>query len=195
MLSFTDAGFQSFTLSASDYPIPGLVVPNFGLYLDLALSFTPTSKTLTPTLKLRTSWIDCIQLLTQLDTSGASNVSIDGFSIYGIKLRCAWEDGTAIQSATSFDSAKNGSVTGQSDYFELYLLSGRTTSCCGAPGTWSVATYFASTSTQLFDWGMTLFKLDMGLTEQFGASTEIAIRSGAFGDPTLEVTLGWRARW
>ena len=194
-LSFTDAGFQSFTLSVSDYPIPGLVVPNFGLYLDLALSFTPTSKTLTPTLKLKTSWIDCIQLLTQLDTSGASNVSIDGFSIYGIKLRYAWEDGTAIQSATSFDSAKNGSVTGQSDYFELYLLSGRTTSCCGAPGTWSVATYFASTSTQLFDWGMTLFKLDMGLTEQFGASTEIAIRSGAFGDPTLEVTLGWRARW
>ena len=31
--------------------------------------------------------------------------------------------------------------------------------CCGAPGTWSVGMYFASTD--LFDWGMTLFKLAM----------------------------------
>jgi len=194
-LSITDAGFQNFTLSASDYPIPGFVAPNFGLYLDLALSFTPTSKTLTPTLRVKTSWIDCIQVLATLETSGASNVSIDGFSIYGIKLKYAWEDGIAIQSATSFDSAKNGSVTGQNDYFELFLLSGRTTSCCGAPGTWSVATYFACSSAQLFDWGMTLFRLDMGLSNEFSASTEIAIRSGTFGDPTLELTFGWTARW
>ena len=41
---------------------------------------------------------------------------------------------------------------------------------------------------------MTLFKLDMGLTEQFGASTQIAIRSGTFTEPTLELTLGWTVR-
>jgi len=194
-LSITDGGFQSITLSASDYPIPSLVVPHFGLYLDLSLSFTPTSKALTPTFKLKTAWIDCIQLLTELDTSGASNTSIDGFSIYGIKLQQTLPDGIRIQMATSFDSAKNSSVTGQSDYFELFLLSGTTTSCCGVPGTWSVATYFACSSAELFDWGMTLFKLDMGLTNEFSASTEIAIRSGTFNEPTLELTFGWTARW
>jgi len=194
-LSITDGGFQSITLSASDYPIPGFVAPNFGLYLDLALSFTPTSKMLTPTFKLKTAWIDCIQLLTELDTSGDPDTSINGFSIYGIKLKQALGDGITIQMATSFDSAKNSSVTGQSDYFELFFLSGRTTSCCGVPGTWSVATYFACSSAELFDWGMTLFKLDMGLTNEFSASTEIAIRSGTFNEPTLELTFGWTARW
>jgi hypothetical protein len=194
-MNITDAGFQSVTLSASDYPIPGFVVPNFGLYLDLSLSFTPTSKTLTPTFKLKTAWIDCIQLLTELDTSGATNTSVDGFSVYGIKLKQALGDGITIQMATSFDSAKNSSVTGQSDYFELFLLSGTTTSCCGVPGTWSVATYFASTSAELFDWGMTLFKLDMGFTDLFSASTEIAIRSGTFNEPTLELTFSWTTRW
>jgi hypothetical protein len=195
VVSITDAGFQSITFSVSDYPVPRLVMPNFGLYLDLALSFTPTSKTLTPTFKLKTAWIDCIQLLTELDTSGASNTSVGGFSIYGIKLKYALGDGITIQMATSFDDTKNSSVTGQSDYFELFLLSGTTTSCCGVPGTWSVATYFVCSSTQLFDWGMTLFKLNMGLTDQFSASTEIAIRSGTFNEPTLELTFGWTARW
>ena len=194
-VSITDAGFQSVTLSASDYPVPGLVVPNFGLYLDLSLSFTPERKTLTPTFRLKTARIDCIQLLTELDTSGASNTSINGFSIYGIKLKQALGDGIMIQMATSFDSVKNSSVTGQSDYFELFLLSGKTTSCCDLPGTWSVATYFSSSSTQLFDWGMTVFKLDASLSDQLSTSTQIAIRSGEFGDPTLELSLGWTARW
>jgi len=194
-LSITDAGFQSVTLSASDYPIPGLVVPGFGLYLDLALRFTPTSKTLTPTFRLKTAWIDCIQLMTTLETSGDLDTSINGFSIYGIKLKQALGDGITIQMATSFDNTKNSSVTGQSNYFELFLLSGRTTSCCGVPGTWSVATYFACSSTQLFDWGMTLFKLNMGLSDQFSASTQIAIRSGTSTEPTLELTFGWTARW
>lgn len=194
-VNITDDGFQSVTVKASDYPIPGLVVPSFGLYLDLSLSFTPTSKTLTPTLKLKTAWVDCIQILAALETSGSSNTSIDGFSIYGIKLQQTLPDGIRIQMATSFDSAKNSSVTGQMDYFEMFMISGRTMSCCGAPGTWQISTYFQSDHSTLFDWGMTLFKLDMGLTDRFSASTEIAIRSGTFGDPTLELTIGWTARW
>ena len=42
MLNITDAGFQKFTLKVNDYPISRFVTPDFGLYLDLALSFTPT---------------------------------------------------------------------------------------------------------------------------------------------------------
>jgi len=78
---------------------------------------------------------------------------------------------------------------------DLQNLSGTTTSCCGAPGTWSVATYFAYSSAELFDWGMTLFKLDMRLTDEFSASTKIAICPGTFTEPTLELTFSWTARW
>ena len=194
-VNITDDGFQSVTVRARDYPIPGLVAPNCGLYLDLSLAFTSTSKTLTPTLKLRTAWVDCIQILATLETSGTSNTSIDRFSVYGIKLQQTLPDGIRIQMATSFDSAKNSSVTGQSDYFELFLLSGTTASCCGVPGTWSVATYFNDGSTTLFDWGMTIIRVDVVMSDRFNFSFETIFRSGFFGDPKLKLTVGWMTRW
>ena len=192
-IDFTQSGFGSFTLSERGYPIPKFSQDDYGLFLDLSLSFTTDTKTLTPEVSLKTPWIDCISLLTELDTSG--KISVDGFDIYGVVLDYTYSDGVRIKSATSFDSAKNSSVTGQSDYFELFLLSGATQSCCGGPGRWSVATYFDCSSTQLFDWGMTLFKLDFNLSDQLSTATQIAIRSGVYGDPKLELTFGWTARW
>jgi len=194
-VNITDDGFQSVTVKARDYPIPGLVAPNFGLYLDLSLAFTSTSKTLTPTLKLRTAWVDCIQILATLETSGTSNTSIDRFSVYGIRLQQTLLDGTRIQIATSFDSAKNSRVTGQTDYFEVLRMSGTLMGCCGVPGTWSVATYFNEGSTQLFDWGMTIIRADVMMSDRFNFNFETVFRSGFFEDPKLELTLGWMTRW
>ena len=194
-LSITDAGFQRFTLSASNVPIPGLVTPNFGVYMNLSLAFTATSKTFTPTLSLRTSWIDCVRVLAALETSGAANTSIDGFSIYGFKIRQALPGGTRVQIATSFDSTKNSSVTGQTDYFELLMISGTLESCCGAPGTWSVATYFNEDSPMLFDWGMSVIRATAVISDRFNFSFETVFRSGFFDDPKLELSVGWVARW
>ncbi len=193
-IDFTQSGFGRFTLSESGYAIPKLSQDGYGLFLNLSLSFTTDKKTLSPSISLRTSWIDCIRLLSELNT-GSGPLSIEGFSVYGVVFDYTYSDGVRIKSATSFDSAKNSSVTGQSDYFELFLLSGTTEPCCGGPGRWSVATYFNCSSTQLFDWGMTLFKLNIDLSDQLSTSTQIAIRSGAFGDPQLELVLGWTARW
>lgn len=192
-INFTQQGFGSFTLSESGYPIPKLSQDGYGLFLNLSLAFTTSTKTFSPSISLRTPWVNCIRLLTSLEMSG--KISVEGFSVYGIVVDYTYSDGIRIKSATSFDRGHNSTVTGQSDYFELFLLSGRAESCCGKTGTWSVGTYFTSSSDQLFDWGMTLFKLDMGLSEQLRASTQIAIRSGTFGDPRLEFTLGWTARW
>ena len=47
----------------------------------------------------------------------------------------------------------------------------------------------------MFDWGMTVIKLNLGLTDLISASTEMVVRSGTFGDPKLELTVGVRARW
>lgn len=194
-VNITDDGFQSVTVRARDYPIPGLVVPNFGLYLDLSLAVTLTSKTLTPTFRLKTAWVDCIQILATLETSGTSNTSIDGFSVYGIKLQQTLPDGIRIQMATSLDPAKNSRVTGQTDYFEVLRMSGTLMGYCGVPGTWSVATYFNEGSTQLFDWGMTIIRANVVMSDHFNFSFETVFRSGFFGDPNLELAVGWMTRW
>jgi len=194
-VSITDSGFQSLTVKASDYSIPRLSIPNLGLHLDLSLVITSTGKALTPTLKLRTAWVDCIQVLAGLETSGSSNTSTDGFCIYGVKLQQTLPDGVRIQMATSFDSAKNSSVTGQMDYFGVFRLSGLLLACCGYPGSWSMATYFNEGSTMLFDWGMTIIRADVVTFDRFSLSFETVFRSGFFGEPNLELTVGWTTRW
>jgi len=197
-----DRGFEKATFKVHDYPlpIPGFVTPYFGLYLDFEVAFEASaaqtlSKTVTPTLKLKTAWVDCFQVLAELALTGTSNTMIDALSIYGLKIQHTLPDGILVQTATSFQSAKNSTVTGQSDYFETIQVSGTTMSCCGAPGTWSIATYFQSDHSTMFDWGMTVVKLNLGLTDLISASTEMVVRSGTFGDPKLELTVGVRARW
>ena len=193
-IDFTQSGFGSFTLSESGYAVPWLSQDGYGLFLNLSLSFTTDKKTLTPSISLKTPWIDCIRLLSELNM-GSGDISVEGLDVYGLVFEYIYSDGVRIKSATSFDSAKNSSVTGQSDYFELFLLSGRTEPCCGGPGKWSMATYFSCSSAQLFDWGMTLFKLNIDLSDQLSTVTQIAVRAGTFGDPRLELTIGWTARW
>ena len=197
-LALTDAdGFDHVSFKVQDFPfpIPGFVTPSFGLYVDLEVKFQVDSKAVTPTLKLKTAWVDCIQLCATLVQTGPSNTAIDALSIYGLKIQQTLPDGILLQMATSFEDTKNSTVTGQSDYFEMILISGTTMSCCGAPGTWSVATYFQSDHSTMFDWGMTVVKLNLGLTDLISASTEMVVRSGTFGDPKLELTVGVKARW
>jgi hypothetical protein len=62
-------------------------------------------------------------------------------------------------------------------------------------GQWSFVTYFDHGSAKLFDWGMTLLKADVGVSEHFSFRLEAVIRSGALGDPTSELAIGWTVRW
>lgn len=193
-IGFDRAGFDEFSLTARDYPLPGLTDKGIGLYLDLALKFTVDSKTVTPTVSLKIPKGGCIQLLSELVVGSTGAISLDGVNIYGLKLRYQFPDGTAVEEAVAFAPGKNAVVTGQSDYWELLRLSGRTASCCG-PGSWSISTYFQATHSTLFDWGMTVFKWEMELGEQLDGFAAITARSGTFGDPLLETVLGWTLRW
>jgi hypothetical protein len=56
-------------------------------------------------------------------------------------------------------------------------------------------TYFRTASSQLFDWGMTVLKADVGISEHWSLRFDLAIRSGELGDPVSEFTIGWTARW
>ncbi len=193
-LNFNTRGVQSFTIWASGCAIPGLVTDKMRLYLDLSVAFAVDKKTITPTLKLKTPWFGCVKLLSELTAGRGGPLSIDGMSIYGIEFMYRFPDGTIIKEAASLDSDKNSTITGQSDYWELVLISGESQSCCW-DGNWSLATYFQATGTTLFDWGMTVFKWNMGLRDQLDLFTEITVRSSTFEGPILEGIIGGTLRW
>jgi len=195
-LSLADNGFEAWSIRLADVPIPGLSGPDLGLYLTTEVQFTPTQKRLLPSLELQSPWVDCLQVLMSLETSGPLGTTVDGVCIYGLRMRCAFPGGIDFQTATSFDPARNTTLTGHSDYFELIALSGPTRPCCRAPGLWRFATYFTNASEKLFDWGMTKFSLDIGVGEQLRTSAEVVVRSGSFpGDRILELTVGFVFRW
>lgn len=110
----TDAsGVQSIDLTMTDYVLfENLLGVRWSL--DVALSFTPEEKTLTPTLKLLPNWFLCtdIELLGEI-SAGPSITSVDAILIYGIRGECAVGEDTTIQIAGSFADGKNSAVTGK----------------------------------------------------------------------------------
>jgi len=62
-------------------------------------------------------------------------------------------------------------------------------------GTWKIATYFHEDSPMPFDWGMTIVRTSIALTERINVNQETVLRTGFFGDPKLELSLGWSVRW
>jgi len=187
------SGFDSLRFTLSDLPVPGLTARGYGVFLDFDLKFELTEKTLNPTIKLKLPPIDCIRLYAELET--VPGPGIGGIDFYGIRIEDTIANGIHFVSATSLDPLKNSVITGQSDYFELLSLSGPLSSCCSDPGEWRLATYFQSNHTTLFDWGMTTFRFATFLSPGFSFSFETVIRSGTFGDPIVELTIGWTARW
>ena len=185
------AGFDQATLSMSGLPISGFLP---GITLNSKLTFTTDAKTLSTTLQWRPLRSGCIRVYSELEVGGAHGVEIEGFSIYGVKLEFDIS-GVKVVSATALDSAKNSRVTGKTDYFEVLRMSGPLASCCGAPGTWSLATYFNEDSLMLFDWGMSVIRATAVISDHFNFSFETVFRSGFFGDPKLELSVGWTTRW
>lgn len=203
-IGFTCDGFEELTIGAYSIPIPGFGWVSDDVYLDAAVTFDMDGKSLSANAYWRPSTSSCIKLLAELDLSGPAagpvtgNTVSDAIHIYGLRFECAipsaYGDITFV-SATALDSSYNSTVTGQTDYFEMFRFSGPLLACCGYPGSWSVATYFNEGATMLFDWGMTLIRADVVITDHFNFIFETVFRSGFFGDPNLELTVGWMTRW
>ncbi len=193
--SFVASGFEDFTFSASGIEVPRISWLPTGITVDAALTFAAASKTVTVSVNWAPLRETCIYVLGKLGTGGATDTTIEDVALYGLILDCRISEGVRLRSATSFDPAKNAAVTGQIDYFESLVVSGDLESCCGIPGLWSVATYFRSGAGQLFDWGMTLLKADVAISDQFSLRLVAAFRSGELGDPISEFTVGWTVRW
>ncbi|MCK5212621.1 MAG: hypothetical protein KAQ74_01755, partial [Dehalococcoidia bacterium] len=195
-IGFTCDGFEALVLSASQISIPQFAWLPGDMFFDTALTFDMDGKSFSADINWRPGAIGCIKVLADLELSG--DTIVESIHIYGLRVECTipstFGDVTFV-SATSLESSYNSTVTGQTDYFEMFRLSGPLLACCGYPGSWSVATYFNTGSVMLFDWGMTLISADIAISNHFNFIFETVFRSGFFGDPKLELSVGWTARW
>jgi len=194
IMLLTCEGFSSVSIGMYEYDLPilGFASPDFRIYADLVIRFETTAKTVSPSLELRTRWIDCVRVLGELVLG--SSTEITGFSLYGFVIQQKVGDVT-FRSATSGTASKNASVTGQVDYFEVLSLSGTTMSCCGVPGTWSISTYFQDDHPSILGWGMTRVYGSVGIGSSTRLTGGFIARTGGFGDPKFEFTFGWMTRW
>jgi len=195
-------GFESLTFNATDIPVKPIAWLPDDITLDMGLTFKLQEKSLSSSISWQPSSLGCIRMYAELVLgayAGPAPVGGDTdmleITIYGIALDCDLPGGITFQSATSMDPAKNSRVTGQVDYFEVMRLSGPLESCCGVPGYWNVATYWATASTMLFDWGMTVMSAQVVINDYLSLTGEATFRSGDFGDPTSEIRFGWTVRW
>jgi len=191
-LSIECDGFDEFSLTVRDIPIVYSEDEEFGITLRVETTFTTTTKTIEPTFTCRTNWIDCFKIRCEVVTAEEDDFSIEDISLYGLQFKTTFPEGITLRMDTSLVEDKNSSVTGYSDYFEKWMLSGPAIACCGSPGRWQVAAYFQSSETTLFDWGMSTFKLEAPLAEQFVVSTEFTFQPEV---PNWEWICGWKLRW
>jgi hypothetical protein len=190
-LSVTCVGFGKASINLYELPI---LEDLPGLTLDVGLTFTVEEKRLVTTWRWRPEAMGCLRLYGEVEVGGEEGMKLEGLSIYGLKLETEIA-GVRVVSASSFDPQKNSMVTGKTDYFEVVRATGTLTGCCGAEGSWGMATYFQSGSDQLFDWGMTTGRFNLTLNDHVDVDFELVNRSGGLGDPAVELSFGWTVRW
>jgi hypothetical protein len=186
-LGFSAAdGFDGITFSLDAVPLPGLPFLTFDF--DLTFSTQTEGKVLTmiPTIYLDS---DCIIIYAELVT-GSSDWIITGLDIYGVGLRYSW-NGLSFASYSSFDPGKNASLTGKSEYWEVFTVTNNTDSCCGGGFEFSVSTYFSCDSTALFDWGETDVDVSVGIGSNFTLSTGIFVDTTGFKEWTIGFAVTW----
>ena len=188
-LEIDDQGFQEFSFTLQEIPFLSLDVLGFAVSMRLKTAFTPTSKTLTPTLLCKSDWMGCVKFICEV--TGSVGL-VQSLSVYGLQMQMTFPNGIELHTATSLEEAKNASVTGRSEYFEVWRLRGPVESCCGSAGRWEIDTYFDTSSMQLFDWGMTAFAIDAALTDRVRLVTAFELRSDP---PTWEWEFGLKTAW
>jgi len=189
-LAMSCSGFEGFTVTIYSIPLLGRPAEPFWIGLDLKTEFTTTFKTVTPTVRIHTDWVDCVRFLSEI-LLAEEGLEIQGFRLYGVHLKSQL-DSITVEAKTSFVEEKNASMTGYADYFEVFQLSGKIFPCCGSPGQWKVAVYFDDSSGGLFSWGMTEFQVEDSLAHNVRFSIALKVYAGDLG---YELALGWKVTW
>ncbi len=185
-LRFTDEGLDYASVLLRDLQIPWPSSRNIGVYVNLETTFTVNSKTVTPTLTLRSTWECCVRGYLALDSGDAGDFSIFGVEVQGFEVRLTLEGAIELRTATSSLPQHNVLITGFPEYFEVWMLTGPIPPCCGvAPGRWQLAAFFSGTD-ELFGWGMTRFMLEFPVSHTTRLFSQLSLRAA---------TIPWRWEW
>lgn len=184
---FKKTGFDYLSFTLWRIPLSAFCCPTLPLFLNTTVKFTTDAKDLELTFTLDSRWQCCARLFAEVESSGAT---ITGINVYGVEIRVAFANGIELWTKSSFDPYKNSSVTGFSEYFEVFMLTGPILSCCGAPGRWQIFTYFKENGA-LFGWGQTRIVLDYSLASTIRASLDYWIKN----DGTWELKPGLKITW
>jgi len=167
-------GFQSIAVSMTDLV---LFEDLWGIRASFssAITFSLDEKVLTPTLQFQPSWFFCsdIELLGEIDV--VAPVTVENLVFYGIRGQCLIGDCVTFTFADSLDDAKNSSVTGKAEYFEMFGISSCLASCCGPDGGFEVNAYFErppAPSGTLFGLGLITVSFDLRLFPNFSFACE-----------------------
>jgi hypothetical protein len=172
-LQLTDAGFQSLTLTMTGLSLFG---DAFGVdvILDTSISFSIDEKSFTPTLHIAPDWALCVELelLGEISVE-KSPFRVDAALIYGLIGECTLDNGVTFTFAESLDPAKNSSVTGKAEYWEVFRISGPMPACCNDAGSFEIAAYFGEAPPgSLFDLGLIEASFDLQLLSGFAVTFE-----------------------
>ncbi len=167
----SDAGFKSLSASMTNFAPFGDVL-GIETILDTAISFTAEEKTFSPTLRFVPDWEICVdlELLGEISVSGVP-IEVSTMLLYGLVGECTFSNGVTFTYAESLDPAKNSTVTGKADYWEVFRLSGPLRSCCEDEGSFEIAAYFGGNPpppSSLFGVGLIAGSFDLRLMDQFG---------------------------
>jgi hypothetical protein len=193
-LSMGRTGFQNVMFTLQNIQLPFLLFSPSFLSLNVNVSFTTESKTVSPSLQLRSVWAGCLQPLFRLEGAGGN---IEGFELYGWRIQWGFPDGISVWADTSLNEEDNASVTGYSNYFERFVVWVPIDSCCGIGGQCQAGIYFQRESVELFDLGMIAIDMELPLADQLILKSGIIWRSvqPPAVDPAWEWEVGWTAFW
>ncbi|MFC2079147.1 hypothetical protein ACFLSZ_04120 [Candidatus Bipolaricaulota bacterium] len=124
--------------------------------------------------------------------TGASNSSLTEVRVYGWELECEIGEAVDVFMATSLDPDRNREITGNEDYWEVWILSGSSPSCCDRELLWEVATYFGDTPGVLFNREVTTFKIEIPLGRQVTTSLGAGFAESA---PHWTMNFGFKVRF
>ncbi len=198
--TFGKTGFTSQEIELSFLHLFGIPL---NLTLNYVFSLQSASHTFTPSLE---SDYGCLKLYTDLLGSGGQ---ITGIEIYGVKFSASFA-GTTFRSISNLNTTdyvittpEYGSIVElktdaiedchlfyPQEYWEIISLEVKTPAG-GSVFTFSVDTFFGTSTGLLFDWGQS----DMGMTIEFGSmfsvSSKVVVDTSGFSEWKIGMGLHW----
>jgi hypothetical protein len=198
--TFAKTGFESEEVELSFLHLFGLPL---NLTLNYVFSLQTASHTFTPSLETD---YGCLKFYTDLLGSGGE---ITGIEIYGVAFQASFA-GTTFTSISNLntteyvittpaygsivelesDAIDNGHLFYPQDYWEIVSLAVETPTV-GGSFTFSVSTFFSTSTGLLFDWG----KSEMGVTYQLGktfsATSQVIIDTTGFSEWKISMVVAW----